>query len=59
MKFEENIEEKEYGLVLAGGGTKGAYQVGVYKAFKGNENKCESCSGNFNWSFKWCISIAR
>ncbi len=35
MKFEENIEEKEYGLVLAGGGTKGAYQVGVYKALKG------------------------
>lgn len=24
--------EKEYGLVLAGGGTKGAYQVGVWKA---------------------------
>lgn len=35
MKFGENIEEKEYGLVLAGGGTKGAYQVGVYKALKG------------------------
>lgn len=27
-------EEKEYGLVLAGGGTKGAYQVGVWKALK-------------------------
>lgn len=26
------MEEKEYGLVLAGGGTKGAYQVGVWKA---------------------------
>ena len=26
--------EKEYGLVLAGGGTKGAYQVGVWKALK-------------------------
>ena len=25
---------KEYGLVLAGGGTKGAYQVGVWKALK-------------------------
>lgn len=27
-------EDKEYGLVLAGGGTKGAYQVGAYKALK-------------------------
>ena len=26
------MDEKEYGLVLAGGGTKGAYQVGVWKA---------------------------
>ena len=26
------MEEKEYGLVLAGGGTKGAYQVGAWKA---------------------------
>lgn len=28
------MEKKEYGLVLAGGGTKGAYQVGVWKALK-------------------------
>lgn len=28
------IDEKEYGLVLAGGGTKGAYQVGVWKALQ-------------------------
>ncbi len=26
------MQEKEYGLVLAGGGTKGAYEVGVWKA---------------------------
>ncbi len=26
------MDEREYGLVLAGGGTKGAYQVGVWKA---------------------------
>ena len=26
------MEEKEFGLVLAGGGTKGAYQVGAWKA---------------------------
>lgn len=28
------MEEKDYGLVLAGGGTKGAYQVGVWKALQ-------------------------
>ena len=28
------MNEREYGLVLAGGGTKGAYQVGVWKALK-------------------------
>lgn len=28
------MDNKEYGLVLAGGGTKGAYQVGVWKALK-------------------------
>ena len=28
------MKEKEYALVLQGGGTKGAYQVGVWKALK-------------------------
>ena len=28
------MDKKEYGLVLSGGGTKGAYQVGVWKALK-------------------------
>lgn len=28
------MEKKEYGLVLSGGGTRGAYQVGVWKALK-------------------------
>ena len=28
------MQEKEYGLVLAGGGTRGAYQVGVWKALQ-------------------------
>ena len=28
------MDKKEYGLVLAGGGTKGAFQVGVWKALK-------------------------
>ena len=26
------MDKREYGLVLAGGGTRGAYQVGVWKA---------------------------
>ena len=29
-----NMSKKEYGLVLAGGGTRGAYQVGLWKALK-------------------------
>ena len=29
-----SFESKEYGLVLAGGGTKGAYQVGVWQALQ-------------------------
>lgn len=28
------MDEKEYGLVLAGGGTKGAYEVGIWKALQ-------------------------
>ena len=28
------MENKEYGLVLVGGGTRGAYQVGVWKALQ-------------------------
>lgn len=28
------MDKKEYGLVLAGGGTKGAYQLGIWKALK-------------------------
>ena len=28
------MNKKEYGLVLSGGGTRGAFQVGVWKALK-------------------------
>ncbi len=34
MKTMEKPEEKEYAVVLGGGGTKGAYQVGAWKAIK-------------------------
>ena len=33
-KINMNKKNEEYGLVLAGGGIKGAYQVGVWKALK-------------------------
>ena len=29
-----NMENKEYGLVLSGGGTRGAFQIGVWKALE-------------------------
>lgn len=37
--------QKEYGLVLAGGGTKGAYQVGVWKALKDLKVKIKAITG--------------
>ena len=39
------MNEKEYGLVLAGGGTKGAYQVGVWKALKELDIKVKAIAG--------------
>lgn len=39
------MEEKEYGLVLAGGGTKGAYQVGVWKALCEMKIKVKAIAG--------------
>lgn len=37
--------EKEYGLVLAGGGTKGAYEVGVWQALQELNIKIKAISG--------------
>ena len=37
--------DKEYALVLAGGGTKGAYQVGVWKALKQLNIKVKAITG--------------
>lgn len=37
--------KKEYGLVLAGGGTKGAYEVGVWKALKEMKINITAISG--------------
>ena len=38
-------KEKEYGLVLAGGGTKGAYQIGVWKALQELGIKIKAIAG--------------
>ena len=35
----------EYGLVLAGGGVRGAYQIGVWKALKELKIKVSVVSG--------------
>ena len=35
----------EYGLVLAGGGVRGAYQIGVWKALKELKIKVSAVSG--------------
>ena len=59
------MDKKEYGLVLAGGGTKGAYQVGVWKALKELDINVKAIAGTsigalngalflFRW---WCNCI--
>jgi len=40
-----SMERKEYGLVLAGGGTRGAYQVGVWKALKNLQIDVKAIAG--------------
>ena len=39
------MDKKEYGLVLAGGGTRGAYQVGVWKALKNLQVDVKAIAG--------------
>ena len=39
------MDEKEYGLVLSGGGTRGAFQVGVWKALKELEIDIKAIAG--------------
>jgi len=39
------MNKKEYGLVLAGGGTKGTYQVGVWKALRELEINVKAIAG--------------
>ena len=52
------VDNREYGLVLAGGGTKGAYQVGVWKALKELNNKGVKMYGiSGNHTLKYTNSI--
>ena len=39
------MNKKEYGLVLSGGGTRGAFQVGVWKALKELEVDVKAIAG--------------
>lgn len=39
------MNEKEYGLVLSGGGTRGAFQIGVWKALKELEINVKAIAG--------------
>ena len=39
------MDKKEYGLVLSGGGTRGAYQVGVWKALKNLQIDIKAIAG--------------
>jgi len=53
---KENVmEERQYGVVLAGGGTKGAYQVGAWKALTEMKIKikgvCGASIGAINGAF--------
>lgn len=50
LKLDTN---KEYGLVLEGGGAKGAYQIGAWKALKEAGDPCKRDRRNFCRSLKW------
>lgn len=50
LKLDTN---KEYGLVLEGGGAKGAYQIGAWKALKEAGIHVKGIRRNFCRSLKW------
>ena len=51
------MEEKEYGLVLAGGGTKGAYEVGVWKALKEMNINITAVVGASIWALNGALFL--
>ena len=44
---------KEYGLVLDGGGARGAYQIGAWKALREAGVKIRGCGRDISGRFKW------
>lgn len=46
LKLPTNISRYQNGLVLAGGGAKGAYQIGVLRALLDNDIKIDAISGS-------------
>ena len=46
---------EKLGLVLSGGGAKGAYEIGVYKALKKLNKKIDIVTGTLHWSHKWYV----
>ena len=48
---------KEYGLILDGGGARGAYQIGAWKALVEAGVKVNDSSRNLGWRIKWSIDL--
>ena len=46
-------------LVLAGGGTKGAYEAGAIQAFKEIKITFEYCDWHFCWSIKCLFGLSK
>ena len=44
---------KEYGLVLEGGGAKGAYQIGAWEGTERSRGKDQCCGRNKCRSIEW------
>ena len=51
------MENKEYGLVLVGGGTRGAYQVGVWKALQELGIKITAIAGTSIWALNGAMFL--
>ena len=50
--------EKTYGIVFDGGGARGAYQIGAWKAMREAGVKISTVAGNIGRSFKRCTCLA-
>ena len=49
--------KKEYGVVLDGGGARGAYQIGAWKALKEAGIRIPCSGGNIRRSIEWCFDL--